>query len=109
QVDLNRFLRAKLHFLGNEDRVFQLMATALCNVFGGIIQQLPSVPADDNPTLTVPLLSVLPHPADTVDSIIGTLTSQSLVNAGLFVEFQDRVYENICRASNIVPYEDTKR
>jgi hypothetical protein len=37
QVDLNRFLRAKQHFLGNQDRVFELLINALGNVFGGIV------------------------------------------------------------------------
>src|ERR1700704_3005914 len=71
QVDLRRFLRAKQHFLTNEDRVFELLVTALCNVFGGIIQSLPELPDDDNPTLAVPLISLLPDPNDTVDKIIG--------------------------------------
>ena len=39
QVDLGRFLRAKQHFLGNQDRVFELLIRALANVFGGIIQK----------------------------------------------------------------------
>ena len=58
QVDLRRFLRAKEHFLANQDRVFELWVTALCNVFGGIIADLPSIPDDDSPTLTVPLYSL---------------------------------------------------
>jgi hypothetical protein len=56
QVDLRRFLRAKEHFLANRDRVFELWVTALCNVFGGIINELPSVPDDVAPILTVPVL-----------------------------------------------------
>src|SRR5262249_38890164 len=38
QLDLRRFLRAKQHFLANEERVFELFTQALCNLFGGIIQ-----------------------------------------------------------------------
>lgn len=109
QVDLRRFLRAKQHFLGNQDRVFDLWTTALCNVCAGIIERLPPIPDDNDPTLTVPLYSLLLDPGDVVDRIIGTLANESLVDAGLFTAFQRRTYENLCRVSKVVPYEETKR
>jgi len=109
QVDLRRFLRAKQHFLGNEDRVFELLVTALCNVFGGIIESLPPLPDEDDPTLTVPLLSLLSDPGDTVTRIIGTLIDEPLVNAGLFTTIQEQLYENQCRVSGVVPYQESKR
>ena len=37
QVELRRFLRAQQHFLANEDRVAELLVTALGNISGGII------------------------------------------------------------------------
>jgi hypothetical protein len=109
QVDLRRFLRAKQHFLANEDRVFELLVNALCNVFGGIIQSLPEFANDDNPTLTVPLISLLGDPRDTVDKVIGTLFGERLADAGLFTAIQLRIYENQCHASGVVPFEETKR
>jgi hypothetical protein len=109
QIDLRRFLRAKQHFLANQDRAFDLWMTALCNVLGGLIKALPPIPDDDRPTLTVPLHSLLADPGVVVDKIIGTLTAEHLVNAGLFTEFQIRAYENQCRVSKVVPYEETKR
>lgn len=108
QVDLRRFLRAKEHFLANQDRVFELWVTALCNVFGGIVSELSAIPADENP-VAVPLISLLPNPGIVVDKIIGTLCAEPLVDAGLFTEFQTRTYENQCRVSNIVPYQESKR
>jgi hypothetical protein len=109
QVDLRRFLRAKQHFLANQDRVFELWTTELCNVFAGIIQELPPIPDDNTPTLAVPLYSLLPKPGVLVDKIIGTLVDEPLVNAGLFTAFQKRAYENQCKISKVVPYEETKR
>lgn len=109
QVDLRRFLRAKEHFLANQDRVFELWVTALCNVFGGIITDLPPIPNEDDPTLTVPLFSLLSDPGVVVDKIIGTLCAEALVESGLFTEFQTRTYENQCRVSKVNPYEETKR
>lgn len=109
QVDLRRFLRAKEHFLANQDRVFDLWVTALCNVFAGIIANLPAVPDEDNPTLTVPLFCLLSDPGVVVDKIIGTLCAEALVEAGLFTEFQTRSYENQCRVSKVLPYQETRR
>jgi hypothetical protein len=109
QVDLRRFLRAKQHFLANQERVSDLWASALCSVFGGIIAELPPISDDENPTLTVPLLSLLHDPGLIVDKIIGTLCAGPLVDAGLFTEFQTRSYENQCRVSKINPYEETRR
>lgn len=109
QVDLRRFLRAKQHFLGNQDRVFELWTTALCNISAGIIQELPFISDDDNPTLTVPLYSLIKDPGVLIDRIIGTLIAEPLVDTGLFTQFQRRAYENQCRVSKVVPYQETKR
>ena len=109
QVDLNRFLRAKQHFLGNQDRVFELLINALGNLFGGIIQSLPELPDDEKPTLTVPLISLIEAPNEVVQGIIGTLMAEPLINAGLFTALQEQFYENECRVSGVVPYQETKR
>src|SRR5262249_59789535 len=66
QVDLNRFLRAKEHFLGNQQPVSQLLLNALGNVFGGIIQYLPELPDEKKPTLTVPLIALMNDPNQVV-------------------------------------------
>ena len=109
QVDLRRFLRAKQHFLANQERVVDLWTAALCSVFGGIVADLPPIAEDDNPTLTVPLLSLLSDPGVLVDKIIGTLCAGPLVDAGLFTEFQTRTYEDQCRVSKVNPYEESRR
>lgn len=109
QVDLRRFLRAKEHFIANQERVFDLWTSALCEVFAGIIRDLGPVSNDDQATLTVPLYSLLPKPGVTIEKIIGTFCAEPLVDAGLFIEFQRRVYENMCRVSKVVPYAESRR
>jgi hypothetical protein len=109
QVDLRRFLRAKQHFLGNQDRVFELLVTALCSVSAGILEGLPPLSADNEPTLTVPLISMLPKPGVIIDKVIGTLMAEPLVNAGLFTAIQQRLYENTCRVSKIDPTRESSR
>lgn len=108
-VDLRRFLRAKEHFLANEDRVFNELQTALGNIMGGIIQNLPPIPTDTNSTFTVPLYDMMRDGGDVVSGITGTLMADGLIQCGLFSELQDRLYENVCEATGIAPYTDTKR
>lgn len=98
QVDLNRFLRAQEWFLANENRVRELIVRTIANLSAGMIQSLP--PLGDSP-FTVPLISLLPDPHDVVDRIVGTVCTPELADAGLFTSVQDRIYENICRFSNV--------
>ena len=110
QVDLRRFLRAQQHFLANDDRVSDLLATALGNVFGGIISELPAMPGnDDELTLTVPLVTLMRDPGSTVDKIIGTLLKNELAEAGLFTTLQQQLYENTCLASGLSPNDEKHR
>jgi hypothetical protein len=110
QVDLRRFLRAKQHFLANEDRVFELLVNALCNVFSGVISELPSIPESTGElSLTVPLVTLMRDPGDTIDKIIGTICKQDLAEAGLFTALQKQLYENICRASGLNPEDEKHR
>ena len=108
-VDLRRFLRAKEHFLANEDRVYKSLQTALGNIMGGVIQNLPPITADADSSFTVPLSEVLPNAGHVVDGIIGVLMADELVECGLFADLQSRLYENVCKASGIAPYTDSKR
>ena len=110
QVDLRRFLRAQQHFLGNDDRVSDLLTTALGNVFGGLISELPAIPeTTDDLTLTVPLVTLMRDPGGTVDKIIGTLLKEELVDAGLFRTLQEHLYENTCTASGVMPNKEQRK
>ena len=108
-VDLRRFLRAKEHFLANEDRVYKSLQTALGNIMGGVIQNLPPIPAEADSGFTVPLSEVMPNVGDVVDGIIGVLMGHELLECGLFADLQSRLYENVCKASGIAPYTESKR
>lgn len=110
QVDLRRFLRAQQHFLANDDRVIDLLTTALGNVFGGIIGELPAIPdSGDDLTLTVPLVTLMRDPGGTVDRIIGTLLKDELAKIGLFTTLQQQLYENTCLASGLSPNDEKHR
>jgi hypothetical protein len=102
QVDLARQLRAQQHFLGNQDRAIDFIVRDLGNVYGGLIQALPELSGEDA-AFTVPLITLLPDPRDTVDRLMGTLQKDDLVQCGLFTTIQRRLYENVCAASGVVP------
>lgn len=107
-VDLRRFLRAKEYFLANEDRVFKELQTALGNIIGGIVQNLPPI-ADASGVFTVPLFETMPDIGNITDGIIGVLMGDELLQCGLFSDLQSRLYENVCNASGIAPHTESKR
>jgi hypothetical protein len=110
RLDLQRFLRAKQYFLANDQRVFEQLATALCNVFVGVIEALPSFPEDaEDSSLTVPLIMLLRDPGGIVDRIIGTICKDDLADVGLFTELQKQLYTNVCRASGVDPEDEKPR
>jgi hypothetical protein len=110
QVNLRRFLRAQEHFFGKDDRIAELLATALGNVFASIIGELPKLPdSSDDSDLTVPLGMLMKKPGDMIDRVIGTICKPELAEAGLFITLQRRLYENICLASGISPDDDKPR
>lgn len=109
QVDLRRFLRAKEHFLGNQERVLDILGRALGNVFAGILNELPKIEAADDETLKVPLAALIPDIGDIVERITGTVFDQPVIDLGLFRALQERLYENACAASGIEPHSNSKR
>lgn len=109
-VDLRRFLRAKEHFLANEERVGDLLITALRDACWGFISSLPELPENTGAApLTVPLVCLLRKPGDVVDRIIGTICRQENVEAGLFTKLYDRLYANLCEACGNSPEDEKPR
>lgn len=110
QVDLNRFLRAKQHFLANHEQVIQMMVDALTSVFEALVSACPQITAGGTtPPFTVPLVSLLADPGTVVDRLIGTISTGQLGEAGLFTTLQQKLYENVCRASGVRPEEERHR
>jgi hypothetical protein len=108
-VDLRHFLRAKQHFLANDQHISGLLTTALRNVFWGFVSELPDFPnTTESEPLTVPLICLLRDPGGVIEHITGTIIEQELREAGLFIALQDRLYGNACLASGVSP-EDEKR
>jgi Type IV secretion-system coupling protein DNA-binding domain len=109
QVELRRFLRAKQYFLSNQDRICEQLITAVGNVLGGIIRHMPQIDDDGIAIFTIRLMNVVNEPNELIEGIIGTLFTTELMEVGLFTALQDRFYENMCRYSGVVPYEQAKK
>jgi hypothetical protein len=109
QVDLRRFLRAKQHFLGNQDRVLDILGRTLGNVFAGLLRSLPPIEAADDAPLTIPLAMLLPNIGEVIERVTGTVMKDDVISVGLFRSLQERLYENACAASGIIPNTESKR
>ena len=99
-VYLRQFLRAKQHFLNNQEEIWQTFLTGLVNVFGGIINELPAIPSSES-LPTKPLILLFHDPHDIVDRIIGTLTDDELEKSGLFRTVATILNANVYEASGI--------
>jgi hypothetical protein len=109
QVDLRRFLRAKEHFLANDDSVIDILARAVVAIFADIVAALPTLEPGANTTLTVPLIAFVPQPGAAIERVIATIMAPELSDVGMFAALQTRCYENMCRFSGVTPYGETRK
>lgn len=110
QVDLRRYLRAKQHFLANDERVGELLIATLAGLFSEIISLLPKLgDAPDEAPLTVPVVCLLRDPGDLISRLIATICQRELAEAGLFSTLQQQLYRNVCRASGVPPDDERPR
>jgi len=107
QVDLNRFLNAKRYFHANEERIVAEFRNGLERILQVVTNGLPKT-VESSP-FTVPLMTVVKEPRFLIDRLYNILCDETFVGLGLFAELREAAYLNLCRASNIEPYSDTKR
>ena len=107
-LDLRRFLRAKEHFLANEERVLRKLLHAVTATFEYLTYDL-TVGEDDGAAFTVPLIATAERPADIVECTIGTFVNDPQDERdGLFAKLRRRFYENICGVHGVIPDSDHK-
>ena len=109
QVDLRRFLRAKEHFLGNQERVLDIFGRVIGNTIAGFISKLPSIEDRDDEAPRIPLVAMFSDVGDVVERITGTVMKDDVIEVGLFRELQERLYRNACAASGIEPHAESSR
>src|SRR5665213_3889689 len=106
QVDLERFLTAKRHFLTNEARVIEFLNGGLYNIFEAVIRNLPQL-CGPSP-FTIPLIYTLPEPKKLLDRFFAIIWSQGYIDNGLFVEVGKTMHRNICTVSKITDVMNPK-
>jgi hypothetical protein len=107
QVDLERFLTAKRHFLINHERVIDFVQGGLYYVLEAVAEGLPQ--ASGSSPFSIPLIYVLPEPKKLLDRLFGILWSQSYIDNGVFVSLTQTMHANLCAASGIADPKNTKR
>lgn len=109
-VDLRRYLRAKQHFLANDERVGELLIATLTALFSEVISVLPKLgDSTDEAPLTVPIASLLRDPGDLIARLIATVCQRELAEVGLFSTLQQKLYRNVCLASGVSPDDEKPR
>jgi hypothetical protein len=107
QVDLNRFLIAKQYFHAHEDRLIAEFKEGLERIFEVLTF---GIPATFGPSpFDVPMMNVLNEPKVLIDRLYNIVCDAKFVNIGLFADLRERVYANLCQASNVVPHSEHKR
>ncbi|HEV2560716.1 MAG TPA: hypothetical protein VGT78_01120 [Rhizomicrobium sp.] len=107
QVDLNRFLTAKQYFHAHEERLIAEFKEGLERIFEVLTF---GIPATFGPSpFNVPMMNVLNEPKVLIDRLYNIVCDGKYVNIGLFAELRERVYANLCQASNVIPHSEHKR
>ena len=107
QVDLERFLTAKRHFLTNDERVIDFLRGGLYRTFDALTADLPQTSKAS--AFTLPLIQVLPEPKKLMDRLFVILWNQNYIDDGLFVDVTKAMSANICAVSGIEDPHNPKR
>jgi len=99
QVDLQRFLIAKRHFLTNQERVIDLLLGGLRRIFNDTFYELPEL-AGPSP-FTIPFINAHPYPRECMARLYGIVWDEAYIDNGLFVELGQVMHANICAVSKI--------
>lgn len=107
QLDLQRFLTAKRHFLTNHERVIDLLQRGLLTISTFIFDSVTEF--GEGSPFTIPYILTHPAPKDLLDGIYSVVWRQPFVDNGIFVELGQRMYMNLCAVSKINdPYKPTR-
>lgn len=107
QIDLNRFLTAKQYFHTHEERLIAEFKDGLKRLVVALTLGIPDTLGPS--PFSVPIMNVLEEPRLLIDRLYNVVCEDKFVNTGLFADLRERLYANLCHASNVVPHSDHKR
>lgn len=106
-ADYRNFLRQRQYFLSDHDRIAGLFCDALMRIFKALAEQLPTT--EETTPFTIPLVNALPHPGAMISGMHKVLEEDVYRERGLFASLINRLHVNLCYASAVEPYKDTRR
>jgi hypothetical protein len=100
-VDLRRFLRAQEHFLDNNQRVYPTLVKTLALIDFHHIRLIPedAVDTDEPGLFSVPLISLIENPAQSIEDLVLTLKQDEAMEIGLFTELNYKLDDNLFEMS----------
>lgn len=99
QVDLERFLTAKRHFLTHHEKVISLLQEGLHAIFETIFYELPEL---ETPSpFTIPFFHIHPEPQKMLAILIGVVWRHRYIDNAVFVDLGQELHRNLCVASKI--------
>ncbi|HWA92085.1 MAG TPA: hypothetical protein VG889_18745 [Rhizomicrobium sp.] len=107
QVDLERYLTAKRHFLVNHERAIDFLQGGLYLTLDAITDAIPEGTADTSP-FTIPLINAVAAPRKLLDRLYAILWNPNYADDGLFVEVTKTMHANLCAVSKIADPHDPK-
>ncbi len=108
-VALRQSLRTVQHFLANLERLEPLILDTLGDIHGGFGHHLRGVGDETETPLSIPLYTLLSDPAEMIELTFTRFTEWTPTDTCLFETVKSRFYENMCRASNQIAYEEHRR
>ncbi len=103
-VDLRRFLRAKEHFLANDEELSRRLLFAIGDCTIGIVNALHEAGFVATPgpaPFSIPLYTRIDRVGRFVGGLIGTLTDLKLVEMGLCTAIYHQIRQNIYAVSGV--------
>lgn len=99
QVDLERFLTSKRHFLTHHEKVISLFQEGLHDIFEAIFNELPQL---ETPSpFTIPFYHVHPEPKKMLLALYSIVWRDRYIENAVFVDLGHELNENICAVSKI--------
>ena len=106
-VDLRRFLRAQQHFLDHDEKTIDNLIGYIQGIIEHVISAIPKLDAPS--PFTVPLINLINDSGIAVESIVGSISLEKLLDLGLFAEVGAQVDENLNQAYGIDSRSPPKR
>lgn len=109
-VEVRRMLARRKRWALDYDRLFTLFQRALVAAYADFLGRLPELEEEGaaaKPAFTVPLLSFLDNPAETIEGLVRPIYDPDVVRYDLFPRLRKQIGRNMLVASGFPPDTDS--